>query len=456
MNKKIIFKTIACTLIVLQCVPLLTGCSILKNKKAKTDEALVSTCNSNKLYSGQYYVWHDENQTNIARDIDTDMSKFKGYTYDIFQPVYKESALNNSLQAEDSMRILWMADENDSKIPTLYEGDELIYYSLEEIPTKIELERFYDHGYSIGLYGLKENIKGSGQYILDASGTMGIKSTSSAKKLANYLPDEKSIVSIAQVGDKVLTSTDISKAGTVKGLIHGSSYDVAAYTGTNRHLITMTADTRIFSSYELYTLTANSYSFVGDGIITINLPEDLKSGYYCINGAGLFRYVANSTSYNDNTNFNDPGVIKDDNGKIIYDPRTVETEKVTYDNDDNINDSNISSQNKTSVNIKDGEVNVNAQIKDVLNKSIAQTPIITYYMVDNDGESTEGNGTKANPYIIKATAEEIASGVINRKITNLTPGVYVFTLSDVSNYNTHTLTISVNSDTSSSSIGDFK
>ncbi len=453
--KKKMLKRAALLLIVLQCAPMLTGCNVLKNKKAAVDEALISTCDSNKLYSGQYYVWHNESQNNIERDINTDISKFKNYTYDIFMPVYKETTLDSSLAEEENLRILWMNDENDSKIPTLYEGDELIYYSTEEIPTKIELERFYDHGYSIGVYGLEENIKGSGQYILNADSTMGVKANSTAAKIANYMTSDTSVVSIAQIGDKQLTSTDISKSGTVKGLIHGSSYDVAVYTGTNRHLIKMTADTRIFSSYELYTLTANSYSFIGDGIITINLPENLKSGYYCINGAGLFRYVANSTVYDNSTDFNDPGVIKDDNGKIIYDPRNVEPDKVTYNNDDNINDSNISSSTKTSVNVKGETVNVTVELGNIINKSIAQTPVVSYYRVDDMPNDDNSSIIDSNSYIIKATAEEIANGKISREINNLSDGVWIFTLSDVGNYETHKLNVELISGNIDSSIGDF-
>ena len=114
---------------------------------------------------------------------------------------------------------------------------------------------------------------------------------------------------------------------------------------------------------------------MGDGIITINLPENLKTGYYYINGAGLFRYI-DGNSYNDSTNFNDPGVIKDDNGKVIYDPRTTETKKTVYTNDDKINDSGISSSSKTSVNVKGQTVKIEAVIDKIINKSIAQAQLM--------------------------------------------------------------------------------
>lgn len=447
MRRNKFFKIAAVALIAFQCIPMLTGCNVIKSKKAVVDESLVSTCDSNKLYSGQYYVWHDEAQNNITRDINTDLSKFKDYTYDIFQPVYKESDPTKNTHEEDNDRVLWISDENDNKIPTLYKGDELIYFSTESIPTKIKLERFYDHGYSLGFYGLTENIKGSGQYKLSTQDGAHIKTSSSASKMAKYFTSEDTVVSIPSVGDKKIESKDVSRAGTIKGLIHGAQYDVAAYVGTNRHLIQMTADTHIFSSYELYTLTANSYDFVGDGIITINLPENLKTGYYYINGAGLFRYI-DGNSYNDSTNFNDPGVIKDDNGKVIYDPRTTETKKTVYTNDDKINDSGISSSSKTSVNVKGQTVKIEAVIDKIINKSIAQTPTISYYLVDTSKSSTDDSeskveGSKGNPYVIKATAEEIAQGKISREIPNLSNGVWMFTLSDVSNYETHTLNVTL-------------
>ena len=148
------------------------------------------------------------------------------------------------------------------------------------------------------------------------------------------------------------------------------------------------------------------------------------------------------------SNFNDPGVIKDDNGKVIYDPRTTETKKTVYTNDDKINDSGISSSSKTSVNVKGQTVKIEAVIDKIINKSIAQTPTISYYLVDTSKSSTDDSeskveGSKGNPYVIKATAEEIAQGKISREIPNLSNGVWMFTLSDVSNYETHTLNVTL-------------
>lgn len=436
-------KVMAVLLAAVSTTQLLTGCSILKNQPNKqTEDWKISTCDSSKLYSGQYYVWHDENQSNIERDINTDVSKFKDYTYDIFTPVYKELSPASSAAEENALRVLWMTDENDGKIPTLYKGDKLIYYSTTKVPSEFKLERFYDHGYSIGVYGLHENIEGSGQYVLDLNGTMGVKKNTTAAKMSKYITKDTPIVSIAQVGDVEISSKNISKSGTIKGLIHGQSYDVSVYNGTVRHLIRMTADTRIFSSMELYTLTNNAYNFVGNGVITINLPENLKSGYYYINNTGLFRYI-DGTEYDGNTNFNDPGVIRDDTGKIIYDPRTTKTKTAKYSNKDSINDSNVSDSSKKSVSVKTESVNVNVKLGDIINKSVVQTPTISYYRVSDsaDNTDTKEEGSKSNPYIIKATAEELANGEINRTISNLPSGVWMFVVNDVGNYSTHTLTV---------------
>lgn len=463
-NKNMIKKMIAVGLIIAQSTIFLTGCNVFKNKKTVESTQFISTCNSNKLYSGQYYIWHDESQSNIERDINTDMSKFKNYTYDIFQPVYKESDPAND-EIENDLRILMLSDENDGKIPTLYKGDELIYYSDSSLPSKFTLERFYDHGYSFGFYGLTEYIKKSGQYVLWGSDSvLPIKSASTAKSLMNYLSSAEDYVSIPSVGDKKIESKDISKSGTIKGLIHGSQYDVTIYTGTNRHILKMTADTRIFSSYEEYKLDSNSYDFVGKGVIVIHLPEYLKDGYYFINGAGLFRYV-NSASYDDNTNFNDPIVVKDDNGKTIYDPRNITDDtKITYNNTDKINDAGVSSSVKASINVQGNTVVVTAEISDVISKSIAQTPVISYYKVESAAANNttaatpaddNAEGSKNNPYVIKATAEELAAGKLIREIPGLSNGVWMFTLSDIGNYNKHTLNVTPKQEKINSSKGDF-
>lgn len=426
----------------------LGGCGILRETDA-TDER-TATNDSSKLESGMYYVWHDDKQTNIEADINTDVSKFKEYSYKIFTPVYSESTpVENS--KESSLRILWMNASNDNKIPTLYEGDELIYYSNNAIPTTLSIERFYDHGYTIGVYGLEENITGSEQYVLRSSTTnSGLKTGSSAAKLAQLLTEDDSAISFADIGEQPVNAEKISKAGTIKGLLCNSDYKTSVYKGTQRYTVTLTADTRVFSSMESFS--SISYDLIGNGVLRVNLPDYLKSGYYYINGVGIFRYVK-GTSYDNTTNFNDPVIIKSDDGKTIYNPAKVDEDsrsknKITYTNTDNINESGVSSVVKKNVSVKDDEkVTLNITLGEAKDVSKKPEIKISYYSADvtDSTASKKDNeiikGSAANPYTMKLSIEDMENGVITKVIDDIPAGTWTFKIDGLSNYTKHVETV---------------
>ena len=55
-------------------------------------------------------------------------------------------------------------------------------------------------------------------------------------------------------------------------------------------------------------------------IAVVKLPSYLKTGYYFINGNGLFRYISSGDKYDENTNFNDPMLVYNEDGKLISCP----------------------------------------------------------------------------------------------------------------------------------------
>ena len=434
----------------------LTGCSILK-KKEVINTNLVATNNSSKLSDGQFYVWHDDKQTNIESDIGVDVSKFKNYDYKIFQPVYKEVDLRSDSVVGKSSRVFWMQARNDDSIPTLYKGDELIYYSSTSLPTSYTLEHFYDHGYSIGVYGLSEIVKGSGTYSLNsANNFVGIKNGSTAAKYNQLINDTTKVISIPYVGDTAITQDNVSQAGTIKGLLKGNHYKVQVYAGTKRYVFDTVADTRIFSSMDA-EMPIRSYEFVGNGVIKLKLPEYLKTGYYVINGAGIFRYV-NGDSYDDSTNFNDPIIIKTDTGKVTYNPIQEEEKnfntKLKLTNDDNINSSSSSEVIK-NVKIADNEtirliVNFSGQLSADKNGVT-----IEYYLASNGATSASSTSTEegsiSNPYRITATKDELQKGKVAKELSSLKSGTWVFTITGLDNYKTHSESFTTISTTTNSS-----
>ena len=76
------------------------------------------------------------------------------------------------------------------------------------------------------------------------------------------------------------------------------------YEGTVEHNYTMAADVRIMGSME-GQVTAE-YSFVGDNTISLILPDAFNSGFYLINGVGLFRYIDGTTYDEASTDMNVP------------------------------------------------------------------------------------------------------------------------------------------------------
>lgn len=417
-------KRLICIILAATICMSITGCSVVRKDLLNEDiTSKTATCNSKELYDGQFYVWHDEQQSNIEKDINCDQSKFKDYNYNIFRPVYMDE---NKLEDEEVIMVL---DENDEKIPTLHPGDKLVYYSTSKIPLTLNFAKYYDHGYSIGLYHLTEVMKYSGQYIIsDAS---YVKKGSSVERIGSLFSDCDK-VSIAKVGDVNLTYENLSEAGTIKGLIEGNSYEVNAYAGTLRYTLNAAAaDTHIFSKmgdYEAY-----SYSFVGNGVMIIDIPSYFKSGYYTINKMGLFKYVANESD----TNFNED-IDKDEYNKYEEDLIVKkETEKIT--NSDWINEDGISSMDVRAITVDQHEaLSISLSTDNIINDSIKSSPQIAVYNSSLDDNAAGGYN---NPKIV--TFENLKA---NKKVSeyfDLGKGVYVVTLTGMSNYVKYNLDLNI-------------
>lgn len=74
-------------------------------------------------------------------------------------------------------------------------------------------------------------------------------------------------------------------AASLPGLTKDAVANCDAYIGTTLVSINATADTQMFTSFELYT--TEDYSNSPDGYAIVTIPDYLKSGYYLINNAGL-------------------------------------------------------------------------------------------------------------------------------------------------------------------------
>ncbi len=207
-------------------------------------------------------------------------------------------------------RVVWYKDTDEDKIPTLYAGDSLIFKTSKVLEETFRFERFEDLGYSIGICGLTET--DSGRYSLytdpDKNNTFPYGDTDVLLDFSNktLIIDTLGGVSLRapeKTQNGISVGGSLSRAGTVTGLSKDKKYLAQIYEGTELHEFEFVSDVKILASME--TFKSTDFNFESETIINIKIPESFNTGYYMVNGVGLFRYVAEG-SYDENTNFNIP------------------------------------------------------------------------------------------------------------------------------------------------------
>lgn len=230
-------------------------------------------------------------------------------------------------EASPTERVL-LFGKDDTLIPTLYRGDSLIYKSVggEAIPTDFYLERFKDEGYTIGIRGLADTNENGKYNTVVHNGTTFYPNSS----LASLELSDGVSVTLDKINGKSLTSASVSTVGTVTGLTKGTSYKLDLYGGTVYVAAQAVADVHAMSSYELYDL--KDYTMSQDNYVCITLPDYLWTGYYYVNGAGLFRYVnADKTANIQNLKYNVPYFLGTDNhNDQILNPANDGNEDAVY------------------------------------------------------------------------------------------------------------------------------
>ena len=200
--------------------------------------------------------------------------------------------------------VLWFQDEFEN-IPTLYRGSKLVYRTNEYFNERFTFDKYLDLGYTFGLYNLDPLESGRYSFAIEGD-TAQIVSISDANKFREL---GKRRVIIDAIGDTPLRKDSVSAVGTVMGLEKDKEYTIDLYMGTEIQPFdgaetvpyTLKADVRAL--YRAQTNTSIDYEFLRSDIIAVTIPEYFQSGYYVINGFGLFRYV-NGDSYDEHTDFN--------------------------------------------------------------------------------------------------------------------------------------------------------
>ena len=220
---------------------------------------------------------------------------------------------------------IWYLSDEDN-IPVLKPGDKLVYISATTVPFEgIEWERFADYGYTIGVANMIGDE--SGHYHINRSDDYGYMGYIDPLSDANELEKQTSVSNLFldKVGGTPVRDSLVSDGGTVLALDKDKSYVCEWYTGSYYQDYLMTANVHTFCTMESFT--TYDYSFLHSNCIEIGIPSYLKSGVYDLNGIGLVRYVEpndtallDGNAYNSNIDWNDPIIVKAEDGTVIYDP----------------------------------------------------------------------------------------------------------------------------------------
>ncbi len=299
-----------------------SGCQILIEQDETVENKALTTTEASLPQSNYYYVWHNDYTSDYR------MGQQSGYVENnVYTPVYlnyhsfeKSSNYRPTVKGKPD-RLIWLDEEEIDLVPTCYEGDEVILRSDTYRPEEFQLERFFDQGWTFGIYGMEEDA--TGRYVIktnleDDDEKHTFFPLSEAFDMAKTLPD--TTITIDKIGGNELRSANISASGFVSNLSKNNVYDLEVYVGTKAHNIQLKADSKPLVSMENFTLT--EYSLENSYIAIIKLPSYLKTGYYLIDGVGIFRYIKApySETLSEDINYNDPIIKYDEKDNIIEDP----------------------------------------------------------------------------------------------------------------------------------------
>lgn len=203
-----------------------------------------------------------------------------------FSKVYMPAGNSkNEARKLDKSRIMYMIGD-EKMVPIHYKGELVAYASTKADLDYVLLERFEDIGYSIGIYG--GTLKGDGYYHFSVSKNIATGSQA-ASLFSQVVSDEIRIISIGGVPIEQIVDKE---SGILLQLKKDETYIVEFYSGTYYYRQELTADTHFLKTMELYSYDRNKIDDTIYGYMCFNTPESLKSGYYNINGSGIFLYHA--------------------------------------------------------------------------------------------------------------------------------------------------------------------
>ena len=255
----------------------MTGCSL--NKIIEKNESVEDAALSNdELVQNLYYIKSG--------------TKF----YPVYMP--ENQPFTGRSEMVDVNRVAYFGLDEE-KIPTLYKGESIALASADDVAESITLERFKDLGYSIGVYGAEYNTQTQDIYF-------PVQNVVPGCSIYNNLSGKSRNYRIMYVNDEPVDMDMINTSGVFTCFEKGQTYKIGYFAGTYYEEVEVKADVWMLCSYEI--IKTNAPSMTKNGYASYTVPEDLKSGYYLVEGQGFFRYIAAERGTVDETQiaWNDP------------------------------------------------------------------------------------------------------------------------------------------------------
>ncbi|GEM_PF-3639609 len=282
------------------------------------------------------YVWKDCKN----KDIDAKNNTFQAC------PLEKSNYVRGKRGTVSANYTVWVDSNSDMEIPTLTSSDKLLLYSPSYVPDEYEFLRLYDNGYSFGITSLTAD--NSGHYYIDYTDSddkayeQHINEDSDASDLLGL---DVARLYLDKVGKTQITDKYVSEDGIIKSeaLKKDKVYTCIFYIGSLYQEYNLTANQHTFTALGKEDFTCFGYEYLHSNCVSIDIPDWLCSGYYIVNGMGMFRYVDdtdvatyNGEPYDENIDWNEPLLEYNERGDVIFDPSAPneeEEEEVEEDDD---------------------------------------------------------------------------------------------------------------------------
>ena len=194
------------------------------------------------------------------------------------------AAQTKAMGGTDPTRVIPLCN-NSNLVPSLYYGEGIAYTAEKNLVSEVIIERYKDMGFSLGCY--HGTFDENGYYTVDRA-MQCLEDSSLGKFLDKKNGDT---IRIDKINDQKVDVNMVDlESGVIVGLEEGKSYVVQIYVGTKFYTEELIADTQMLKSFEFYDGDSANIDFSPNGYLYYNMPTNRKSGYYWINGSGLFKY----------------------------------------------------------------------------------------------------------------------------------------------------------------------